>query len=190
MFPLYSATGGPLVELSIAEAAERIGVTKIALRNKVTRGTVAAIKGDDGQWRVRVEERNSEWIAIPATGRSRSRRYTPMHDRDVQPDSPATPVSVDPVRRAEQLTVVQEILAPFIAELGSVREELGRERILREQAERERDDLRQRLEAPHAPERPGDDESRVTSGNTSHSAPQREPEASWRVRLRRWLGWE
>ncbi len=112
-----------------------------------------------------------------------------MHDRDIQPDSPATPVSVDPVRRAEQLTVVQEILAPFIVELGSVREELGRERILREQAERERDDLRQRLEAPHAPERPGDDEPHVET-NVAPGGAQRESEASWRVRLRRWVGWE
>ncbi len=156
-----------MVELSIAEAAERTGVTKIALRNKVTRGTVAAIKGDDGQWRVRVEERNGEWIAIPATGRSRPRRYTPLHDRDIPHDSPATPVSVDPVRRAEQLTVVQEILAPFIAELGSVREELGRERTLREQAERERDDLRRQLDVPEAREQHGDDQSSPLSTNVA-----------------------
>lgn len=44
-------------------------------------------------------------------------------------------------------------------ELGATRNELQHERDLREEAERERDDLRQQLEALHAPERPGDGES-------------------------------
>jgi len=170
-----------LIELSIAQAAERIGITKIALRNKVSRGTVAAIKGKDGQWRVQVEERNDGWVAIPTNGHVRSRRYISLHVRDIQRDTQSPPVSIDPGRRAEQLTVVQEILAPFIAELGTVREELGRERTLREQAERERDELRARLAA--AEDNPPMQNAPVAPGGV-----QREKEASWRVRLRRWLG--
>ncbi len=171
-----------MIELSIAEAAERIGITKIALRNKVSRGTVAAIKGEDGQWRVQVEERNDVWVAIPANGQVRPRRYTSLHDRDIQRDTQSPPVSIDPGRRAEQLTVVQEILAPFIVELGTVREELGRERGQREHAERERDELRARLAA-------SEDNPPMQSAPVAPGGAQREPEASWRVRLRRWMGW-
>jgi hypothetical protein len=46
--------------------------------------------------------------------------------------------------------LVQRLLAPFIAELGAVREELGRERQRREQLECERDALKERLEATEA----------------------------------------
>lgn len=46
---------------------------------------------------------------------------------------------------AEQ--VIQGILAPFIREFGEVREELGRERERREQAEREGDALQTRVDA-------------------------------------------
>jgi hypothetical protein len=45
---------------------------------------------------------------------------------------------------------VQSLLAPFIAELGTVKEELGRERERREQAEQERDELKTRIEALEA----------------------------------------
>ena len=46
---------------------------------------------------------------------------------------------------------VQGMLRPFVEDLGRVREELGAERVLREQAERERDELRRRLEALQEP---------------------------------------
>jgi hypothetical protein len=48
------------------------------------------------------------------------------------------------------VALVQSLLAPFIAELGTVKEELGRDRERREQAERERDELKARLEALEA----------------------------------------
>jgi len=43
--------------------------------------------------------------------------------------------------------VVQDLLRPFVEDLGRVREQLGAERVLREQAERERDRLSAELEA-------------------------------------------
>jgi len=43
--------------------------------------------------------------------------------------------------------MAQELLRPFVEDLGRVREELGAERVRREQAERERDELRRQLEA-------------------------------------------
>ncbi len=103
-----------------------------------------------------------------------------MHDRDIQRDTQSPPVSIDPGRRAEQLTVVQEILAPFIAELGTVREELGRERTLREQAERERDELRARLAA-------AEDNPPMQSAPRSDGGAQREEEVFPKQRWPWWM---
>jgi hypothetical protein len=43
------------------------------------------------------------------------------------------------------MDLVQDLLRPFVEDLGRVREELGAERVRREQAERERDDLAAKL---------------------------------------------
>lgn len=45
------------------------------------------------------------------------------------------------------MELVQDLLRPFVEDLGRAREELGAERVLREQAEQERDELRRRLES-------------------------------------------
>ncbi len=63
--------------------------------------------------------------------------------RDSQP-SPSQKVNLEHSTPTE---VIQDLLRPFVEDLGRVREELGAERVRREQAERERDELRTRLEA-------------------------------------------
>ena len=56
------------------------------------------------------------------------------------------------------------MLRPFVEDLGRVKEELGAERVRREQAERELDELRTRLEAlqesPQTPETPTEEPER------------------------------
>jgi hypothetical protein len=54
---------------------------------------------------------------------------------------------VDPARQADAEGVVQHLLAPFIAELGEVREELGRVKAERDAGERAMAELRERAEA-------------------------------------------
>ena len=49
------------------------------------------------------------------------------------------------------MELVQDLLRPFVEDLGKAREELGAERVRREQAERERDELRSQLEALQEP---------------------------------------
>lgn len=49
-----------------------------------------------------------------------------------------------------------EWIRPLVAEMGQLREDLGRERVLREQAEQERDELRARLETVRSPVRRGE----------------------------------
>lgn len=76
-----------------------------------------------------------------------------MIDRDslvnnpLSKDSQRPPSQVVNTEGATPIEVVQGLLRPFVEDLGRVREELGAERVLREQAERERDKLAARLEA-------------------------------------------
>ncbi len=52
--------------------------------------------------------------------------------------NPSQPTAlISPEQQAQADAIVQRLLAPFIAELGAVCEELGRERALREATERE-----------------------------------------------------
>ena len=62
-------------------------------------------------------------------------------DSQYTPSQTVNPQDVTPIE------VVQDLLRPFVEDLGRVREQLGAERVLREQAERERDVLAAELEA-------------------------------------------
>jgi hypothetical protein len=75
-----------------------------------------------------------------------------IHRNTLLNTSPTTDTQISPLQSAINLETtpeafVQGMLRPFVEDLGRVREELGAERVLREQAERERDELRRRLEA-------------------------------------------
>ena len=123
----------PLV--SVQEAAPRLGISERAVRKRIAAGKLAGVMIDRA-WYVRLPE-----PAEPAEqGREpgADRNYT---GAGTEAASPA-PVAATP---AEQ--VIQAVLAPFIRELGEVREDLGRERERRERAERERDALQARVEA-------------------------------------------
>ncbi len=148
--------------LPIAQAAERLGISKTAMRRRVERRTVDAIKGDDGQWLVAVPD-----DATPGDTRAEVPRGTPS-------DTPAV----------EVFTVHLAFLQAQLVEKDRQIRELH---VMLQSA--------QRLipatvpDAPHAPERAGDDESPLQTARVAPEGAQREPEASWRARLRRWMGW-
>jgi hypothetical protein len=107
----------------------------------------------------------------------------------------------------QALAFVQELLRPFVNELGEVREELGAERVRREmaetalregmaeerrrreEAERERDDLRRELyglrEAPESPESPGPSETPTSAEEPPQAATEPSEARSW---WQRWFG--
>jgi len=165
----FGGTSGGTDRHSVPEVARLLGISERAVRKRI----------DTGKMRAERDGRN--WVVIldkPPIGTDGGTSAVPVSE-------PMSTTIIDADRQIQADVVLQRILAPFIEELGTVREELGatrneleHERDRREEAERERDDLRRRLDAPQAPERPGDDESRMTSGTTSHSAPQRERTAS------------
>ncbi len=145
------------------EAADRLGVSVAAVRQRIRRGTLESFKGEDGRWYVRI------------------------------------PIVPDAVSSTDDLT--SALLDTLRSENAFLRGEVEvRNRELMDRT-REVQELHvmlqtaQRLipatvpDAPHAAERAGDDESPHAETTAPRVPSQREPEASWRVRLRRWMGW-
>jgi excisionase family DNA binding protein len=134
--------------LTIAEAAALLGVHKNTVRNRIKNGSYRA--------EMVQTERGPTYL--------------------IERESLLTNLSTNTLSSASQELVstqamefVQELLRPFVSELGEIREELGAERARREmaettlregmaeerrrreEAERERDDLRQELHALREP---------------------------------------
>jgi excisionase family DNA binding protein len=157
--------------LTIAEAAALLGVHKNTVRNRIKNGLYRA--------EMVQTERGPTYL--------------------IERESLLTNLSTNTLSSASQELVsqqamefVQELLRPFVSELGEIREELGAERVRREmaestlregmaeeqrrreEAERERDDLRRELfalrEARESPqtveEEPERAEPRTTTGGT------------------------
>jgi len=180
--------------MPISEAAKIMGTSVDAMRKRVQRRSVKAYKGSDGQWRVVLDDQDFD-----------------IDGRDFLADARTTPGTssgeLDATRHAGSIMAVQEMLAPFIAELGTVREELGREKEKREQLERERDQLRLEVARSRSTdtygrrvdsaaygvsERPTDDESPARVPTPDPSGVQREIGVSQRrgAWLRRLFGGE
>jgi excisionase family DNA binding protein len=166
--------------LTIAEAAALLGVHKNTVRNRIKNGLYRA--------EMVQTERGPTYL--------------------IERDSLLTNLTTNTLSSASQELVsqqamefVQELLRPFVSELGEIREELGAERVRREmaestlregmaeeqrrreEAERERDDLRRELLARREPrESPQIVEERQGRGQP-HSAAPGAPEA---VQRRPW----
>ena len=120
--------------VTITEAATLLGVHPNTVRGRVKAGMYDAEKV--------ATEHGLTWMIDPD-----SLVNAPLPIDSQQP--PPQTVNHDAVTPME---MVQDLLRPFVEDLGRVREELGAERVRREQAERERDELRASLEALQAPE--------------------------------------
>ena len=148
--------------VTITEAATLLGVHPNTVRGRVKAGLYDAEKV--------ATEHGLTW----------------MIDRDslvnnpLPRDSQRTPSQVVNPAAATPIEVVQDLLRPFVEDLGRVREELGAERVLREQAEGERDKLAAELEALReardAPEATSED---VSSSDEVPPSDTEEPRRSW-----------
>jgi hypothetical protein len=102
-----------------------------------------------------------------------------------------TPLQSVNLEGPQPLEVVQELLRPFVEDLGRVREELGAERVRREQAERERDELAARLaaleEPRESPQPVAEDAEEVREPPFTEGAQEGSEPRSW---WRRFFGFE
>jgi DNA-binding transcriptional MerR regulator len=155
--------------VTISEAASLLGVHPNTVRNRVKDGTYQAEKI--------VTERGPTWYI------DRNSLVTNTTTSGLQPYP-------QQIVTKEALEVVQDLLRPFVEDLGRVREELGAERTRREQAEKERDELATRLAELEGPPEPreGDPET-VVSASTEEGegveTPLRQEHRPW---WRRWFG--
>ncbi len=167
----------------ISEAARTLGISKVALRKRVDRGNVEAYKGNDGRW----------YVVVPHAVTDATRSYPTCVTQ--QRESPTPDVFV---LLQAQLQVKDEQLASLARTVEGMQreaEEMRRDHARAEQEWRILLQTSQRLipatvpDAPPPPEQAGNRESPSPQEQTSQRGAQREPAASWRVRLRRWMGW-
>ena len=115
--------------VTIREAATLLGVHPNTVRKRVKDGVYEAEKVST--------EHGFTWMI----NRNTLLNTPPTRDTQILPQQSAGNPETTPE------AFVQGMLRPFIEDLGKLREQLGAERVLREQAERERDELLEELRA-------------------------------------------
>jgi hypothetical protein len=115
--------------VTITEAATLLGVHPNTVRSRVKAGVYDADKVSTEHGLTWMIDRNS------------------LSNNPLPRDSQRTPSQTVNLEVSTPTEIVQDLLRPFVEDLGRVREQLGTERVLREQAERDRDRLAAELEA-------------------------------------------
>ena len=100
--------------LTIAEAAALLGVHKNTVRNRIKNGSYRAEMVQTERGPTYLIERESLLTNLSANTLSRAQQVLGGH---------------------QAMEFVQELLRPFVSELGEIREELGAERVRRQMAE-------------------------------------------------------
>src|SRR5919202_1667834 len=125
--------GIPPDTVTIGEAAALLGVHRNTVRNRIKAGRYKAHKVVTPQGETYAIERAS--LGPPPPNGHTPPLTGPVRDNPAQPPPAGPPALTDQQAQAEAL--VQRLLAPFIAELGEVREELGRVKAERDAARAE-----------------------------------------------------
>src|SRR5215203_4840498 len=116
--------------LTIAEAADLLGVHKNTVRNRIKNGSYRAEIVQTERGPTYLIERESLLTNLSANTLSRAPQVLGGH---------------------QAMEFVQELLRPFVSELGETREELGAERIRRQMAEEQIAALEAELEGAEQP---------------------------------------
>ncbi len=167
--PEANNAGRDVERVTISEAATLLNVHPNTVRNRVKAEIYRAEKV--------VTERGPTWMI----DRDSLITNTPPNT------SQQTPSQRKPNLELQPTELVQELLRPFVEDLGRVREELGAERVRREQAERERDQLAAQLEALREPRESPETVSEVDTGDVTPEPVDPVERPSW---WRRFFGLE
>jgi len=135
--------------VSIADAATLLGVHRNTVRNRVKAGRYKAHKLVTPQGETYALRRDSLGLPLPSPTNGAAQPLTgAVHTNPPDPSQSAPLVSSD--QQAQADAIVQRLLAPFIAELGTVREELGRVKAERDARDETIAELRRRAEVAEA----------------------------------------
>jgi len=151
--------------VTLTEAATTLGISRDALKKRVQRGVIPAHKDETGAWRVLLPTGDTDGDMSRDTGEGQF------------PGQGGTNVP------GQLTTVMEQWLQPLVNQIAHQAEEIGRLRLENEQLTSALHD------ASHPSEQADDREALFEQEQTSQRGVQRECEASWRVRLRRWMGW-
>ncbi len=158
--------------VTVAEAAERLQISERAIRQRVYRGSLPH-RYDGKRLLIQVEER------VP---------------RVPSPDTPPVTFATPPPTPTYDADAVIAMLHVQISDHTRVIESMQRDHAREVQELHVLLQNAQRLipatvpDAPHAAERAADDVIPHAEATIAPGGAQRESEASWRVRLRRWMG--
>jgi len=148
--------------LTIAEAAALLGIHKNTVRNRIKNGSYRA--------EMVQTERGPTYLI---------ERHSLLTNLTTNTLSSASQEVVSP----QAMEFVQELLRPFVSELGEVREELGAERARRQMAEErvvsleaELEAFRERQESPEMVEEKPERVEPTSYAAEAHEAPQEAPE--------------
>ncbi len=153
--------------LTIAEAAALLGVHKNTVRNRIKNGSYPAEIVQTERGPTYLIERESLLTNLNTNTLSSASQELVSH---------------------QAMEFVQDLLRPFVSELGEVREELGAERARRQMAEQRAAALEAELEALKQPQESPQTAEEEPERAEPHPAPTEAPEGVRRPWWRRVLG--
>ena len=156
-------------QVTVSQAAKLLQVHRNTVHNYIKNGRIKASKVMEGGREYYLIERDS----LPSVQKGRQE-----HTLDAQ--TPAIGTGQPTEIAAMLVHRLEDLVQRYGQELGSVREELGAERVRREQAERERDELLEALRGvPERSEtyREGEERGEVPTSDTE------QPRRSWLYRF-------
>jgi excisionase family DNA binding protein len=151
-----STSGSVKDTLTISEAAAFLGVHKNTVRNRIKDGTYEAEQV--------LTERGPTYFI---------KRESILNTLTTNTLSSASQEHGTTIVSPQSLAFVQELLRPFVNELGQVKEELGAERTRRQMAEVRVTELEEEIAALKSPPEPAEPEDQVPP-----EPPETPPEAS------------
>jgi excisionase family DNA binding protein len=155
-----SASGSLKDTLTISEAAAFLGVHKNTVRNRIKDGTYDAEQV--------VTERGPTYFI---------KRESILNNLTANTLSSASQGPGTAIVNPQALAFVQELLRPFVSELGEVREELGAERARRRTAEERVARLEEEIAALKSPPEPAGSETQEASESPDRHGPSPTPTA-------------